>query len=182
LERAKFALAQGDKTGAAAILAERYRTAAQDGIRYAQIEIRILQALAARFEERALAYLSEALAMAQPEGFVRVFVDQGEALIPLLRKAARRGIAPDYVARLLAAMAGKFDEAPSVAQALTEPLSDREMEVLRLIAAGLTNKEIAELLVLAVGTVKAHTSSIYRKLDVGGRTQAVAHARELKLI
>jgi LuxR family maltose regulon positive regulatory protein len=182
LERAKLALAQGDKTGADAILAERYEKAARDGIRYAQIEIRILQALAARVEEQALAYLSEALAMAQPEGFVRVFIDQGEALIPLLRKAARRGIMPDYVTRLLAAMAGEFGVAPSVAQALTEPLSDREMEVLRLIAAGLTNKEIAELLVLAVGTVKAHTSSIYRKLDVGGRTQAVAHARELKLI
>jgi LuxR family maltose regulon positive regulatory protein len=182
LERAKLALAQGDKTGAAAILVERYQTAARDGIRYAQIEIRILQALAARVEDQALAYLSEALAMAQPEGFVRVFIDQGEALIPLLRKAAQKRITPDYVARLLAAMAGEFGVAPSVAQALTEPLSDREMEVLRLIAAGLTNKEIAELLVLAVGTVKAHTSSIYRKLDVGGRTQAVAHARELKLI
>jgi LuxR family maltose regulon positive regulatory protein len=109
-------------------------------------------------------------------------VDQGKTLTPLLRKAARRGIAPDYVARLLVAMAGRSGVTPAVTQPLIEPLSERETEVLRLIAAGLSNKEIAEMLVVAVGTVKAHTSSIYRKLDVGGRTQAVARARELKLI
>jgi len=182
LERAKLALAQGDKTGAAAILAERYQTAAQDNIRYAQIETRILQALAASDDEQALVYLAEALTMAQSEGYVRIFVDQGKALVPLLRRAAHKGIAPDYVAQLLSAMAESPGAAPSLAQPLIEPLSERELQVLRLVAAGKSNPEIAAELVLAVGTVKAHTSSIYGKLGVRSRTQAVARARELKLI
>jgi LuxR family maltose regulon positive regulatory protein len=182
LERAKLVLAQGDKTGAAAILAQRYQTAAGHGIRYAQIEIRILQALASRDDEQALVYLAEALTMAQPEGYVRTFVDQGKALVPLLRGAAHRGIAPGYVARLLSAVAESPGAPPSLAQPLIEPLSERELQVLRLVAAGKSNPEIAAELVLAVGTVKAHTSNIYGKLGVRSRTQAVARARELKLI
>jgi LuxR family maltose regulon positive regulatory protein len=182
LERAKLALAQGDKNGAAATLAERYQTADRDGIRYAQIEIRILQALAASDDEQALVHLAEALTMAQPEGYVRIFVDQGKALVPLLRRAAHRGIAPGYVARLLSAMAESPGAAPSLAQPLIEPLSEREIEVLQLIAAGKSNQAIAAELVLSVGTVKAHASNIYGKLGVRSRTQAVARARELELI
>ncbi len=182
LEPAKLALAQGDNTRAATILAQLYQTATRDGIRYAQIEIRILQALAARDEEHALAYLDQALKMAQPEGYVRIFLDQGKTVIPLLRTAVQRGIAQDYAARLLVAMARSPGAAPSGAQPFIEPLSEREMEVLQLVAAGLSNGEIAERLVIAIGTVKAHTSSIYRKLDVKGRTQAVARAREMELL
>jgi len=182
LERAKLALAQDDKAGAAAILAERYRTAAAAGIRYAQIEIRILQALAATDDEQALVYLAEALTMAESEGHVRIFVDQGKALVPLLRRAAHRGIAPGYVARLLSAMADKPGASPSLAQPLIEPLSERETEVLQLLAAGQSNQAIAAELVLSVGTVKAHNSNIYGKLGVRNRTQAVARARELNLL
>jgi LuxR family maltose regulon positive regulatory protein len=182
LERAKLALVQGDKAGAAVILAERYQTAAQAGIRYAQIEIRILQALAASDDEQALDYLAEALTLAQADGYVRIFVDQGESLVPLLRRAAHGGIAPAYVARLLAAMADSSGGPPSMAQPLIEPLSEREIEVLQLLAAGKSNQAIAAELVLAVGTVKAHTSNIYGKLGVRSRTQAVARARELKLL
>ena len=182
LERAKLALAQGDKAGAAAILAERYRTAAPAGIRYAQIEIRILQALAASDDEQALEYLAEALTMAQSEGYVRIFVDQGKALVPLLRRAVHRGTEPGYVARLLSAMADDLGAPPSLAQPLIEPLSEREMEVLHLLAAGKSNQAIATELVLSVGTVKAHNSNIYGKLGVRSRTQAVARARELKLL
>jgi LuxR family maltose regulon positive regulatory protein len=182
LERAKLALAEGDKTGAAAILAERYRTAAAAGIRYAQIEIRILQALAASHEGQALFYLAEALTMAESEGYVRIFVDQGKALVPLLRKAAHRGITPGYVARLLSAMADSSGAPPSLAQPLIEPLSERETEVLQLLAAGKSNQAIAAELVLSVGTVKAHNSNIYGKLGVRSRTQAVARARELNLL
>jgi ATP/maltotriose-dependent transcriptional regulator MalT len=182
LERAKLAIAQGDRAGAAVLLAERYQAAARAGIRYAQIEIRILQALAASDEAQALELLAEALTMAQLEGYVRIFVDQGKALVPLLRRAAHRGIAPGYVARLLSAMAGSFGATPSLAQPLIEPLSEREIEVLQLLAAGKSNQAIAEELVLSVGTVKAHNSNIFGKLGVRSRTQAVARARELKLL
>ena len=177
-----MALAQGDKTGAAIILAERYQAAARAGIRYAQIEIRILQALAASDDEQALEYLAEALTMAQSEGYVRIFVDQGKELVPLLRKAAHEGIAPGYVARLLSAMADSYGAPPSLAQPLVEPLSERETEVLQLLAAGKSNQAIAAELVLSVGTVKAHNSNIYGKLGVRSRTEAVAHARELNLL
>jgi LuxR family maltose regulon positive regulatory protein len=120
--------------------------------------------------------------MAQSEGYVRIFVDQGKALVPLLRRAAHKGITPGYVARLLSAMAGSPRAAPSLAQPLIEPLSEREIEVLQFLAAGKSNQAIAAELVLSVGTVKAHTSNIYGKLGVHSRTQAVARARELKLI
>jgi LuxR family maltose regulon positive regulatory protein len=182
LERAKLAIAQGDRTGAAVILTERYQAAARAGVRYAQIEIRILQALAASDDEQALGYLAEALAMAQSEGYVRIFVDQGKALVPLLRRAAHGGITPGYVARLLSAMADSLGAPPSLAQPLIEPLSEREIEVLTLLAAGKSNQAIAAELVLSEGTVKAHNSNIYGKLGVRSRTQAVARARELKLL
>jgi len=105
----------------------------------------------------------------------------------LLSEAAARGIAPDYTDRLLAAFdAGEQksqDEShqPS-AQSLTEPLSPRELEVLRLIAQGLSNREIGERLFLAVITVKGHNRNIFRKLGVRRRTEAVARARDLKLL
>jgi LuxR family maltose regulon positive regulatory protein len=179
LERAKLALAQSDRATAATILVDRYEMAAQDGIRYAQIEIRVLQALAAGDEEQALAYLSEALTMAQAEGYVRIFVDQGSALIPLLHTAAQRGVAPGYVARIVSAMPGA---SLPVAQPLIEPLSERELEVLRLVASGKSNREIAGELVLATGTVKKHLSNIFGKLNVQNRTESVARARELHLL
>jgi LuxR family maltose regulon positive regulatory protein len=182
LERAKLALAQGDKTGAATLLAERYETAARDGIRYAQIEIRILQALAAGDEAQALAYLSEALTMAQPEGYVRIFVEQGTALIPLLHQAANRGIAPGYTTRLLSAQGAGTGAGSPATQPLIEPLSERELEVLQLLAAGKSNREIADELVLATGTVKKHLNKVYGKLQVKSRTQCVARARELHLL
>jgi LuxR family maltose regulon positive regulatory protein len=104
----------------------------------------------------------------------------------LLRQAAFRGIAPDYVARLLAmfkAEAGGQDQTEKMSGSLLiEPLTARELEVLQLIAAGHSNQEIAEILLLAVGTVKRHISNIYAKLNVEKRTQAVACARELGLI
>jgi LuxR family transcriptional regulator, maltose regulon positive regulatory protein len=113
----------------------------------------------------------------------------------LLLKAARRGIMPDYAARLLAAFqaepAGSTGEAPlpgwqsrlsPAAQLLVEPLSPREHEVLRLIARGLSNREIGERLFLAINTVKGHNRTIFGKLQVENRTEAVARARELGLL
>ncbi len=159
--------------------------AEEAGRMWSLIRILVLQARAFQMEEdwdQALSTLERALCLAEPEGFVRIFVDDGEPMAWLLRRARAKGIAPEYVSRLLAA----FGESPPAAapsgQALVEPLTEREMEVLRLIAAGLSNQEIAEELVVAVSTVKSHINHIYGKLDVKNRTRAVARARTLGLL
>ena len=107
----------------------------------------------------------------------------------LLRQAAAKGIAPDYVGRLLSAFDGKAEEhavssAPPIGSpiSLIEPLSERELEVLRLMAAGLSNHEIADKLIISTGTVKSHVHSVLGKLDARDRTQAVLKAQELKLV
>lgn len=148
------------------------------------LEILILQAIACQQQRdtaQALAALEQALTIAEPEGFVRLFIDNDPPLGQLLRQAAAQGVAVDYVGKLLAA----FDTPPSslaAANALVEPLSDREVEVLRLVAAGLSNKAIAETLIITVGTVKKHLKNIYEKLNVHSRTAAVAQARDLDIL
>jgi LuxR family maltose regulon positive regulatory protein len=183
LESARLALAQDDHTRAASILAERYKIAEEGCVLYAQIEIRILQALAARSEQEALGFLSEALRWAKPQGFERVFLDQGIALVPLLQQACLEKIVSDYTARLLAAFsAGSIGGSGKWRQKTKHILSEREVELLGLIATGNTNKEIASKLVITIGTVKRHTVNIFNKLDVKNRTEAVAKARELGLL
>jgi LuxR family maltose regulon positive regulatory protein len=117
---------------------------------------------------------------------VRVFLEAGGMLIPVLRSCMAQGIAPEWSGRLLAVLSERgpeTEEASSgAALALVEPLSERELEVLRLAAAGLSNQAIAEQLFLTVGTVKSHLHSIYGKLDATGRFSAVARARELHLV
>jgi LuxR family maltose regulon positive regulatory protein len=103
-------------------------------------------------------------------------------LLPLLRDAAQRGITPDYVARLLRAFIETSGAVPVTQQALIEPLSERELEVLRLVATGKSNRQVADELILATGTVKKHLNNIYGKLQVNNRTQCVARARELRLL
>jgi LuxR family maltose regulon positive regulatory protein len=146
--------------------------------------------------EGVLAALAEARAGAEPEGYVRVFADEGPPIAALLRAARSRGIAPAYAERLLRALAAERPvrqapggeavrppDAPWGAPAgLVEPLSGREVEVLRLIAGGRANAEIARALVVAESTVKSHVGNIFGKLGVSSRTQAVARARELGLI
>jgi LuxR family maltose regulon positive regulatory protein len=141
---------------------------------------------------QAVSALERALALAEPGGFVRVFLDQGEPMARLLQETASRGIAPDHTAKLLGAFETETKKdrrrtretrPPAGAHpGLIEPLSERELEVLRLIAGGLSNREIAQELVVAISTVKTHINNIYRKLDVSKRTQAVARARELQLL
>ena len=163
-----------------------------DAIRYLA-----LQAVALREvgdTASSLASLSQALTLAEPEGYVRIFVDEGEPMAEMLREAASHGIAPDYVGTLLAAFGEptkdqgrktNADRSSSVAHpssSLVEPLSERELEVLRLMATGLKHREIAAELVISLNTVRHHARNIYGKLDVHSRAQAVAKAKELNLL
>jgi LuxR family maltose regulon positive regulatory protein len=133
--------------------------------------------------ERALDAFEEALVLGEPEKYMQVFLSEGEAVKTLLELIIRRGVAPLYVAELLAAFKAPEKQVTesSPEDSLVEPLSERELEVLRLIAGGLSNREIADKLVIAPGTVKAHAYNIYQKLGVSSRTQAIARARELHL-
>ncbi len=145
------------------------------------IQILILLALAyyARGEvEEGLETLNQALILAEPEELVRVFLDEGEPVVDMLRRAAYRRDASGYINQLLS-VANAESGAPVPPP---DPLSERELEVLALIAEGLTNKEIGDRLFITTGTVKVHASHIYRKLGVSGRIQAVAWARELGLL
>jgi LuxR family maltose regulon positive regulatory protein len=157
------------------------------------IEILVLQALAHEAQgERpsALVPLERALTLAELEGYVRVFVDEGRPMAQLLSEAAAHGIMAGYTTKLLAIFEAEeqksadephLPHAPS-ARSLTEPLSQRELEVLHLIAQGLSNREISERLFLALITVKGHNRNIFRKLQVRRRTEAVARARALGLL
>ena len=146
------------------------------------LETRITQAMVALREGNAASaqsHLEHALTIAEPEGYVRVFVDEGEPMAVMLRQAAAAGMFPEYIGLLLKAF-GRPTSKDSLL--LPEALSARELEVLRLIAAGLSNREIAEQLVVSLGTIKTHINHIYQKLDVRSRTQGVARAIELNLV
>jgi LuxR family maltose regulon positive regulatory protein len=156
--------------------------AEEAGRMWSLIRILVLQARALQVEEKwdqAVSKLEQALSLAEPEGYVRTFVDEGEPMARLLRQALSKDISPNYAAGLLAAFGDEAELTPPAMQALIEPLTDREMEVLRLIVAGLSNPQIAEELYIAVSTVKSHVNHIYGKLGVHNRTQAALKARDL---
>jgi len=167
-------------------LLERLSLAAESAGRVGNlIELLILQALTLEAQEeldRALACLDRALALAEPQGYVRIFVDKGNPMAEILREAAARGIMPAYTGKLLTAFEADERRVTTPPQSLIEPLSPRELEVLQLIAQGLSNREIGERLFLALSTVKGHNRNIYGKLQVQRRTEAVARARELGLV
>jgi ATP/maltotriose-dependent transcriptional regulator MalT len=166
-------------------LIERLLKAAEEGGRMGSVvEILVLRALAYEAQgdiTPALMSLERALTLAEPEGYLRIFVDEGPPMSALLRQAAKRGIAPNYVSQLRSAF-GKVEGRTPVTQPLTEPLSERERQVLQLIAQGLSNREISERLFLALNTVKGHNRKLFGKLEVQRRTEAVARARELGLL
>jgi ATP/maltotriose-dependent transcriptional regulator MalT len=130
----------------------------------------------------ALATLEQALSLGETERYARSFLDEGPHIAELLRRVAVGDAVPGYAARLLSAMSGSAGSAPPASQHLIEPLSDRELQVLHLVAAGMSNQEIADELVLAKGTIKKHLNNIFGKLEAQNRTQCVARARELGLL
>ncbi len=149
------------------------------------IEILVLRALACQAQDnvaQAMTSLKRALSLAEPEGYVRVFIDEGLAINKLLRQAMSRGTAPEYVPKLLLAFDVSAPETQPTPQALTEPLSERELEVLRLLTTHLSSTEIAQELFIAVSTARSHIKSIYGKLGVHNRVQAVARGQELGLV
>jgi LuxR family maltose regulon positive regulatory protein len=199
-------LAQQRLSEAQALLA-RLLPAAQAAERMRRVlEIELLKALTASalgHRAEALTTLERALSLAEPEGYIRIFVDSGPPMQALLQEAHTRGIALDYVAMLLAAFFNQATEtrehadkqegtlatdsislSPSlqISKSLIEPLTTRELEVLRLLAIGASNSAIAEKLVISVGTAKKHVNNILAKLDVRSRTHAAIWAREHGLV
>jgi LuxR family maltose regulon positive regulatory protein len=182
LTPARLLIAQNCNREALESLKDCFERANQAGWGYGLVAVRVLQAVAAFHTDQALDYLIPALKVGQREGFVRTFVDVGNALVPLLQEAVLRGMDPGYVREILTLMGDKQAHAPPGDRIFVEMLSERETEVLRLVAAGLSNREIAEQLFISLGTVKTHVHNIYGKLDVGSRAQAIARAQELHLL
>jgi len=206
LTLARVRLAQGcaDPSGAylsdTLQLLDHFLTNAEQGARRSSmIALLILRALALEAQGSrgdSLITLERALGLAAPEGYVRIFVDEGAPMAALLTQVADRASPmAGYAAKLLTAFPatmqnerGMMSDAPAVhrssciVQPLVEPLSERELEILRLIAEGHSNQAIADRLVVAVSTVKKHINNLYGKLDVQSRTQALVRARELQLL
>ncbi|MFC4301980.1 LuxR C-terminal-related transcriptional regulator [Cohnella boryungensis] len=189
LSQARVSLALGDASAALAALEPFIDQAEAKGWANERLKATILRSLAFQAsgdKKSALRQLGEALAMAEPGGFVRSFVDEGMPMAKLLLEAADRGQSPDYVAKLLTAFEAENGGKPGVLwetiRPFVEPLSERELEVLRLIAQGLSNEEISKRLYLALSSVKGHNQNIFGKLQVRRRTEAVARARELGLL
>jgi len=180
----RLLLAQGDYDAALA-LSKRLLHQAETGKRVGRvIEVLVLQALiyqGIKELDQALAALKRALSLARPQGYVRTFLDEGEPLAKLLHLARARRIEIEYATELLSAMGEAAARSQAPLQLLAEPLSQRELEVLKLIEAGCSNQEIAARLFISMATVKRHISNIYTKLDVQNRTQAISIGRELSL-
>jgi LuxR family maltose regulon positive regulatory protein len=165
LERLLESAEQGDRTGSV-------------------IEILVLQALAQQMRggvPAALVPLERALTLAEPEGYVLTLVDEGRPMAVLLAAAAKRRIAPNYVRRLLTAF-GDTEDTTTATQVLIEPLSERELDVLRMLATDLAGPEIARQLIVSLNTVRTHTKNIYVKLGVNNRRAAIRRAEELDLL
>lgn len=180
LTQARVQIAQRRYAEANRLLAESCQLARRSGWGYGLVAALALRALAAQTVEEAAGYLAEAFDLAEAQGYLLTFLEAGEGLIPALREAARRGDHPEYAGRILAALGGAGE--PRRPQGLAEALSERELEVLRLVAAGLSNREIARQLVVSTGTAKTHVHNLCGKLGARNRTEAAARARELGLL
>ena len=190
ISQARVHLAQGDPAAALAVLGPLRRQMEAKDWQDEQLKIMIFQAVALQArgdKDKAVQQLGDALALAEPGGFIRLFVDEGMPMAQLLSEAAARGIMPDYIGKLLAVFEAEGQQIENVsylppAHHLVDSLTKREQEILILIAAGLKNKEIAEQLVISLNTVLYHIKNIYSKLGVNKRSLAIAKAKEISLI
>lgn len=184
---ARLRLAQGRPDTALALLIPWMASAELEGRIAPLIEMLVIGALAYRQQtllQKALTLLQQAVEMAEPSGFIRPFISKDETMLSLLHQLARRatGHTLTYIGQLLAASQIQPPPPPPPGvEPLREPLTERQLEVLQLMAAGLSNQEIAETLVIAVSTVKRHINHLYGKLAVKNRLQAVERARALQL-
>jgi LuxR family maltose regulon positive regulatory protein len=191
LVRCRIWIAQGEVEKAKKLLDDIIHDAQVGGRYHRWLEAMCLKSISyevTRHPGEALTTLQAALEVAEPEDYIRVFADEGESMAKLLAVAVQKGIHPEYAGRILSAF-------PSSSQLqltkgtplklnlnLAEPLSKREIEILQLITAGLTNKEVAQRLSISVRTVKFHTGNLFGKLGVKNRTEAIARARTLGFI
>ncbi len=193
VSQARVLLAQGNPTSAITLLEPVRQQMVEKRWKDEHLKVLVLMAVAHQAngeKEKARQLLGEALTLAEPSGFIRLFVDEGEPVRKLLgRMKDEGGRMKEYIHTLLAAFPeeenvrpASFSGVVNKSQPLIEPLSQREVEVLRLIAEGLSNQEISERLFLALSSVKGHNRNIFDKLQVERRTEAVARARELGLI
>jgi LuxR family maltose regulon positive regulatory protein len=180
---ARVLIAQGRPAQALELLDRLLQVVEGAGAAGSIIEVLVLQAMALQGMGRqawALAVLERALSLAEPEGYVGTFIGEGAPMERLLRRAIAQGLAVRYAGRLLAALGTKREPGPFPAD--VEPLSERELEVLRLLTTRLTVPEIARELYVAATTVRSHVRSIYGKLGVHNRIEAVSRARQLDLL
>jgi LuxR family transcriptional regulator, maltose regulon positive regulatory protein len=189
LMHARALIALGEPTAALEVIEPLRQKAEAKLLVQRRLEVMTVQSVALFVQgekEQAIHLLGEVLALAEPGGFVRLFLNEGTLMAELLSATAAQGIRPDYVKKLLATFAAETKGRQPVTSitgsaSLVEPLSPRELEVLGLIAQGLSNQEICERLFLALDTVKGHNRRIFEKLQVQRRTEAIARARELNL-
>jgi LuxR family maltose regulon positive regulatory protein len=187
----RFLIATGHPSDTLDLLKRVYTNANDRGHISRVIEVLNLQALAMQAvgdTRQAINVLEQSLALAEPRGFLFAFVNEGPPMARLLYEALSREIAPEYVQKLLAAFPDVEPEKEVMSQPIVidsewiEPLSERELEVLQLIAEGLSRQEIATKLVLSLNTVKTHARNVYSKLGVNNQMQAVGKARGLGLL
>ena len=185
LSRARIDLAQDDPDAALAQLAPVRQRAEANEWADMRLQVLLLQALAhqaAGESDQAVQTVEEALALAAPGGLLRPFVDEGPAMAALLRQTVEAGVAPLFAQQVLAAFGETAVSQPSTAQPLPDPLSERELEVLKLLTTTLSGPEIARELVISLNTMRTHTKNIYSKLGVNSRRTAVRRAEELSLL
>lgn len=191
--RARVLLAQGDPSAAMALLSPLREQMEAKEWQDERLKVMVLQAVAFRAHgenQRAVQQLDEVLALAEPGGFIRLFLDEGAPMAELLSAAAARATMSAYAGTLLKAFAeekqaragAQAESTRPVSPLLTEPLSRRELEVLRLLAEGFSNQEIGDRLFVALDTIKGHNRRIFEKLEVKRRTEAIARGRELGLL